>query len=327
MGSKKIIECQLCPKYCRIAQGQSGECRIRMNIEGELKAVTYGYPCAVHMDPIEKKPLFHFYPGSRILSIATAGCNLHCKFCQNWEISQANPEDIEAYHLEPADLVVLAEKEGTRFIAYTYTDPAVYYEYALDTSRIAREAGMKNVLVTAGFLNEKPLAELYRAVDASNTDLKFFDNRMYEDICSGQLAPVLNGLVLAKEMGIWLEVTNLVIPTLNDDMKMIERMCKWFERNLGSDTPLHFSRFSPRYKIQNLPPTPVDTLVDARKVALDQGIKFVYIGNVLGSGFEDTVCPSCRKDLVRREGFSILENNIQNGKCRFCKEKISGVWE
>jgi pyruvate formate lyase activating enzyme len=295
-------------------------------VDGELRAVTYGRPCAIHIDPIEKKPLYHFQPGSRIFSLATAGCNLHCKFCQNWTISQVAPQDVRNIRLEPSEVVRTAVAQQCGSIAYTYTDPVIYYEYTIDTSRLAREKGLKNVTVTAGYINRKPLELLCGVTDASNSDLKAFSDAFYRDLCEGSLKPVLDGLVLMKERGVWLEVTNLVIPTLNDDLEMIRRMCRWILANLGPDTPLHFSRFYPMYKIRNLPPTPVEFLMQARQEALDIGLHYVYVGNVLGADAAHTVCPRDKTLLIRRTGYSILENNIRNGKCPACGESIPGVW-
>ena len=321
------IQCQLCPKKCIINPGERGECKIRFNLNGKLITLTYGHPCAVHIDPIEKKPLFHFYPGEKILSIATAGCNLHCKNCQNWQISQANPEDIPSYRLPPQDLVNLALKYNLSMLAYTYTEPLTYYEYTLDTSIMAKAYGLRNVLVTAGYLNREPLRKLYRYVDAANIDLKFFDDQMYRKITTARLKPVLDSLLLAKEMNVWLEITHLLIPTLNDDFKKIEEMCKWIVKNLGDDVPLHFSRFHPHYLLTNLPPTPYSTLKKARQIALNCGVKFVYIGNIVGAEEESTFCPNCKKILIKRVGYQILEYNILMGKCKFCGEKIPGRWK
>lgn len=295
-------------------------------MDGKLRAVTYGYPCAVHIDPIEKKPLFHFYPSSRILSIATVGCNLHCKNCQNWEISQANPEETPAYYLPPDRLVSVAADEKIPSIAYTYTEPLIYYEYTYDTSVLARQRGMKNVLVTAGFINQEPLKKLYPYIDAANIDLKFFDNSLYEKICDAQLAPVLNSMVLAKKLNVWLEVTNLIIPTLNDDMELITKMCRWILQNLGDTTPLHFSGFFPRFKLKYLPPAPLKTLQIARETAMQCGLKFVYIGNAYGSGGENTYCPACKKTIIQRVGYQILKYNLKGNKCRFCNQTIEGVF-
>lgn len=327
MGGGKVVECTLCPKFCRIAEGQSGNCRIRVNIEGELKAVTFGYPCAVHIDPVEKKPLFHFHPGEGIFSIATAGCNLHCKNCQNWEISQGNPEDVKAYRLMPDDIVNLTKKEGLRLIAYTYTEPLVYYEYTLESAIRAREAGLKNVLVTAGYLNEEPLREIYKQIDATNTDLKCLDDKFYRDVCDATLKPVLSGIELALEMGVWVEITNLLIPTLNDSDRLISKLCQWIKNYCGMEVPLHFSRFFPRHKLTNLPPTPTSTLLRAREIAHDFGLKYVYIGNVRTDDGETTFCPVDGKPLIRRAGYTILENNVIDGRCKFCGGKIAGVFK
>ncbi len=321
------VQCELCPKGCLIAPGQSGECRIRVNVDGKLLAVTYGHPCAVHVDPIEKKPLNHFLPGTRIFSIATVGCNLHCKNCQNWEISQANPEEVPAYSLPPDKIVELAQRYHCPSIAYTYSEPLVFYEYVLDSSERAKEAGLHNVLVTAGYVNEKPLRRLCRYVDAANIDLKALSDRFYRDICKGTLQPVLNALVLAKSLGVEVEVTNLVIPTLNDRDEDFKRLCRWLVKNLGRETPLHFSRFYPHFQVRNLPPTPAETLKRARQIAQAEGLYFVYIGNLTVERGGDTFCPGCGNLLVQRFGYWVAENNIKNGRCPECGTEIYGVWQ
>ncbi|MBN2143142.1 MAG: AmmeMemoRadiSam system radical SAM enzyme [Candidatus Aureabacteria bacterium] len=321
-----LVQCELCPKGCIILPGHRGECRIRINLDGKLTAVTYGYPCSLHVDPVEKKPLFHFFPGSRILSLATVGCNLHCKFCQNWEISQADPENVEAFYLPPESLPKTASSYDCRLIAYTYTDPVAFYEYTLDSCRASKKAGIKNVLVTAGYLNTPPLKELYAFSDAANIDLKAYSDSFYQQICGGSLKPVLNALVLAKEMGVWLEVTNLIIPTLNDSDKDIQALCQWMKTNLGKDTPLHFSRFFPMYLMQNLPPTPSRTLEKAFQIAKSVGLDYVYIGNLSTKNGENTFCPNCRKKLIQRDRYVILENNLEKGQCPGCQTKIPGVW-
>ncbi len=322
----RVVECELCPKMCRIAPGQSGECHIRINVDGKLLAVTHSYPCSVHVDPMEKKPLFHFLPGTPVLSLATVGCNLHCKNCQNWEISQADPEDVAVSPLPPLEVVRLANKSGCRSIAYTYTEPLVYYEYTLETSELAREAGLRNVLVTAGYINPGPLRRLMSVTDAANIDLKAMDDAFYRDVCGATLAPVLDTLVIAREMGVWVEVTNLIVPTLNDDMDMVKALARWMVENLGTDTPLHFSRFSPRYKLTNLPPTPEETLVEARLTALDEGLSFVYIGNVPGGKGETTSCPGDGTPLVTRVGFTVTGYELADGRCPTCGTAIAGVW-
>lgn len=322
-----VVECQLCPKLCRIARGQSGECRVRVNIDGRLRAVTFGYPSALHVDPVEKKPLFHYKPGTRILSVATAGCNLHCKNCQNWQLSQGNPEKMETYELSPARLLAMAKRERCPSIAYTYSDPIVFYEYTHESAQLARAAGIGNVLVTAGYGNREPLKRLFSSCDAANIDLKFFDDGLYRSVCDGRLAPVLAAIVLAKEQGLWVELTHLVIPTLNDDDEMLRRMCRWIVSNLGPQTPLHLSRFSPRYKLKNLPPTPVATLVRMREVARGEGLSFVYVGNVIGKGGEDTRCPDDDTLLVQRHGYNVRHVALDaSGRCPSCQKKIPGVW-
>jgi len=321
-----FVTCELCPKLCRIAPGQSGECRIRMNIGGTLRAVTFGRPCSLHIDPMEKKPLFHFLPGTPILSLATVGCNLHCRNCQNWEISQANPEETPAHELSPERLVKVAAEEHCKAIAYTYTDPVVYYEYALETAERARAAGLRNVLVTAGYVNPAPWRRLMKLTDAANIDLKFFSDRLYRDVCGATLEPVLTALEIAREEGVWIEVTNLVIPTFSDDRAMIRKMCRWIRERLGETTPLHFSRFYPRYRMQNLPPTPTQTLLDARAIATEEGLAHVYLGNVLTDDGETTFCPGCGAKVIERVGYRVRPPRMDGGKCRACGHAIAGVW-
>jgi pyruvate formate lyase activating enzyme len=290
-------------------------------------SMVYGKVCAVHIDPVEKKPMFHFLPGSSAFSIATAGCNLHCLFCQNWEISQTNPEQINNRDLPPDQVVRAAGGSGCSSIAYTYSEPVIFYEYVEDTSLLAKEKGIRNIMVTAGFINREPLRRLCQVVDGANVDLKGFTEKYYREVCFGNLKTVLDTLVTMREEGVVVEVTNLVIPTLNDDMDQILRMCKWMVRELGEDVPLHFSRFYPAYKLKDLPPTPALTLEMARNTAQDAGLKYVYIGNVPGNQGEDTFCPSCGRLVIDRLGYRILANHVVNGKCRFCGEEIYGLFE
>jgi len=325
------LECQLCPKYCRVEEGRTGDCGIRMHIDGELIATTYGIPCSVHMDPIEKKPLFHFMPGSAIFSLATVGCNLHCRNCQNHTISQAAPEDVEGYNAPPEKLVEAALRQKALSIAYTYTEPLVYYEYTLDCCVRARAHSLRNVLVTAGYVNEKPLRQLLPHVDAANVDLKAFNDAFYKKNCTGSLKPVLRNLEIFVEMGVWLEITNLIIPTMNDDGEEISRMCDWIARKLGEEVPVHFSRFHPRHKMTNLPPTPAATLEEARQRALDAGLKHVYVGNLRSRAGENTYCPNAAcgerdNPLVSRVGYRIIENRLANGRCPDCGKEVAGVW-
>jgi pyruvate formate lyase activating enzyme len=321
-----MLRCELCPKLCQIAPGQSGDCRVRINDNGVLRSVVYGFPCALHTDPVEKKPLFHFMPGSEILSIATVGCNLHCLNCQNWEISQANPEDSQAMALAPERLVELATQERIPSIAYTYTDPVIYYEYALDSARLAREKGIKNALVTAAYINPQPWRQLLDTVDAANIDLKFMDDALYQTICTATLKPVQQALVMAKEQGVWVEVTNLVIPTLNDSPNQLRSLARWIKQNLDAHTPLHFSAFTPRYQMRHLPSTSAQSLERAREIALAEGLHYVYIGNVYSEQGQNTFCPACKGLLIERSGFRIMQNRMDQGRCDQCQHPVKGVW-
>lgn len=321
----KKVQCELCPNECVLENNQTSYCRARKNKDGTLFSLVYGKPCAVQVDPIEKKPFFHFLPKTTAFSIATAGCVLRCKFCQNWQISQAGPDDVDTQDLPPDMVVRQALFYGCKSIAYTYTEPTVFYEYMYDTSVIARKYGIKNIMHTCGYMKGKPLRTLSKYMDAANVDLKAFTEDFYARICSGRLKPVLDSLIILKEEGVWLEITNLVIPTLNDNMKDIKEMCRWILKNLGPDIPIHFSRFFPNYKLKNLPPTPLETLTEARKTAMDAGLKFVYVGNIRHEG-ENTLCNKCKKILIERVGYFIKQNNISKGKCRFCSTLIPGVW-
>ena len=323
------VQCELCPKMCLMQPGQSGECRVRINIDGVLRTVVYGYPCSIHIDPIEKKPLNHFLPGSAILSLATVGCNLHCKNCQNWEISQANPEDetVPAEFWPPEKIIAASRQYQCPSLAYTYTDPIVYYEYTYDIAKLARQAGIRNVLVTAGYINEAPWTRLLEYVDAANIDLKGITEEFYREVCSATLKPVQNALVLTKARGVHLEVTNLIIPTLNDKPEQIGELVRWCRANLGADTPLHFSGFYPRYQMRNLPPTSLATLEAARQIGLSEGLNYVYIGNVASREGQNTCCPGCKKLLIQRSGFTILQNRLKEGCCPDCGREIQGVWK
>ena len=321
------VKCLLCPKECVLSEYERGDCRIRVNIDGELMTLNYGYTVSTNIDPMEKKPLFHFLPGTRIFSIATAGCNLHCKFCQNWQISQFTPEEVKYYEMPPKKVVKQAITFNCPSIAYTYSEPVTFYEYTLDTSRIAKERGLKNFLVTAAYINEEPLRELCKVTDATNTDLKAMSNDYYKEICDGTLEPVLRSLEIMKSEGLWVEVTNLILPTLNDNDEDIKRLCRWVVTNLGADVPIHFSRFYPTYKLKNLPPTPVSTLSRARDIALSEGVMFPYIGNIPGHPGENTYCPSCGALLIERQIYFIRQDNIIGGKCPNCGLEIPGIWE
>lgn len=320
------VKCLICPNECTLKEGELSTCNNRVNEGGKLYTIAYGNPCAVHIDPIEKKPLYHFLPESSAFSVATAGCNLACLNCQNWSISQTSPRETRNYDLMPGALVNKALKNKCESIAYTYSEPITFYEYTYDSSKLAHQSGIKNVLVTAGYINEKPLRDLVQYIDAANVDLKSFSDNIYLKLNGGTLQPVLNTLRTLKDAGVWLEITNLVVPSWTDDFDMIREMCDWLYKNELYDCPLHFSRFHPQYKLTQLPATPVATLNKAREIALNAGIKFVYIGNVPGTRAENTYCPKCKKTLIERIGYKIIDNNIVNNKCRYCGENIPGVW-
>ena len=277
-----MVECRLCPHHCRIPHGKTGRCRSRRNQDGVLMSEVYGRPCALAVDPIEKKPLYHFHPGTTCLSIACTGCNFRCLNCQNYDISQAASVDsvFSEDTLSTEQVVSLCMKHRCPGIAYTYTEPLTYIEYVKDCARLAHENGLWNILVTAVYVCQEPLADLLPWLDAANIDLKSFSDDIYQRVSGGHLQPVLDTILAMRDAGVWIEITNLVIPTVNDDMDMIRRMCRWLVANGLAKTPLHFSRFFPRYKMLNLPPTPVQTLRAARQIALDEGLQYVYLGNV-----------------------------------------------
>jgi pyruvate formate lyase activating enzyme len=320
------VRCELCPRRCRVSNGKRGFCRVRENRDGKYYSLVYGNPCAVHLDPIEKKPFFHLLPSTTSLSLATAGCNFQCKFCQNWEISQASPEDVISQDLPPELIVSRAREMGARSVAYTYVEPTVFYEYMSDISSLAKKAGLLNVCHSNGFINPEPLRNLCRTMDAANIDLKGFTESYYRDMADGKLAPVLETLKTLKKEKVHLEITNLVIPTRNDDMPLVKEMCLWIRNELGPETPVHFSRFVPLYKLRNLPPTPVSTLERARAVAESAGLEYVYIGNVPGHEAENTFCPGCKKPILRRSGFIVVQNHLKQGKCAYCGRPIPGIW-
>lgn len=320
------IQCELCPHRCRVAKGKRGICRVRENRDGEYYSLVYGNPCAVHLDPIEKKPLFHILPGTTSFSLATAGCNFSCKFCQNWEISQAAPEDLYSYEVPPELIVNRAKEIGARSIAYTYAEPTIFYEYMIDIGALVKKSGLLNVYHSNGFINPEPLKNLCKVLDAANIDLKGFSENFYQELCSGNLAPVLETLKTLKQEKVHLEITNLIIPTKNDEMSMVREMCLWIKKELGAETPIHFSRFYPLYKLKTLPQTPVSTLDKARAMALSVGLEYVYIGNVPRHEGENTFCPKCKKMLIQRTGYMVGEINVKAGKCKYCGKPIPGIW-
>jgi len=324
------IQCRLCPNQCVLGNGGRGVCGNRVNRDGKLYTLVYGRAAALNVDPVEKKPLFHFCPASWALSVGTAGCAFSCKNCQNWEISQRTPEQLEqvgrVHDMPPSKLVSLAKSRGIPIIAYTYNEPTSFYEYMLDTAKLARQQGIKSVVVSNGYINRGPMIELARYLDAVKIDLKGFSEEFYRTYCQGQLAPVLETIKRVIALGKWLEVVYLVIPTVNDDAETIQQVAQWLKRAGGSDVPLHFSRFMPAYRLKNLPPTPETTLRQCRKIALEAGLNYVYVGNVPGWDIASTYCPSCGKVVIKRNGFEILANHIKsNGACKFCGHKIAGM--
>ena len=322
----KTVECQLCPRMCRLKSGERGDCRVRINLGGRLQTLVYGNPCAVHVDPIEKKPLFHVLPASGTFSIATAGCNLHCKYCQNWQIYPRPPEELNSYDLLPEKLINETSRAKCRSISYTYSDPTIFYEYVYDAARLAKQAGLLNILVTAAYINQQPLIDLCQFIDAANVDLKGITDEFYQKMSGGRLKPVRDAIITMKKNNVWLEITNLIVPTWNDNKRDIESLCRWIRDYCGDETPLHFSKFWPMHQLRNLPPTPTSTMDMAWEIARDSGLKYVYVGNIPGHAGNNTYCPKCKKILIERAGYRILQNNISDGSCKECGEKIPGIW-
>ena len=322
------VQCGLCPNRCFLAPGDRSVCRSRVNIGGKLFSLAYGNPCSVHVDPIEKKPLNHFFPETAIFSIATAGCNFRCLNCQNWEISQKKPEELSSnqFELFPENVVDEAVKRRCPSIAYTYSEPVTFYEYMFDTAKLAREKGLKNVLVSNGYINREPLLKLSRFLDGANINLKSFEDKTYRTLNGGTLQPVLDTLKLLHEEGVWLEITTLVVPTWVEDPDMVRRMCGWILKELGPDHPLHLLRFFPQYKLTRLPPTPVGTLESLREAAMKEGIRYCYLGNVPGHAGSHTYCHGCGRMVVERKGYILDRANLVGGKCRFCQTEIPGRW-
>jgi pyruvate formate lyase activating enzyme len=344
------VQCKVCPNNCLLAPGDRSHCRNKINRDGVLYTLAYANPCTFHVDPVEKKPLFHFLPGSRTFSLATSGCVFRCLNCQNWEISQKKPEETKnprggefrlqpplpsglSYEqmarlsLFPEDVAAVAHALDCPSVSYTYSEPTAFYEYTLDTCKAVRARKLKNIVVSCGSIEERPARELYAFVDAAHVDLKGFDEGTYKKLNSGKLQPILGTLNILRKLDVWFEIINLVVPTYTDDQDMIRRMCGWITKELGPDQPLHFSRFHPQHKLTYLPPTPVETLVKARDNARSEGLRYVYVGNVPGlRDAETTFCPGCRKAVVERELFAIQSLSIDSGKCRFCGTRIAGVW-
>lgn len=321
-----LVQCNLCPNRCILSKGQIGLCKARKNVDGELYSMTYGKISSAHVDPIEKKPFFHVLPGTKAFSIAGTGCNLRCSFCQNWQISQVFPWEVQSQEATPEQVVEAAVQSQSESIAFTYNEPIVFYEYMLDIAKLAKERGLKTVVVSAGYINPEPLQELLLYIDAYKVDLKAFKDSFYKKLTGGSLGPVLETMKIIKESGTWLEIVNLLIPGENDSEQEIRDMAKWIKENLGDDVPLHFSRFNPMYKLQNLPPTPNETVIRAREIAMEEGLKYVYSGNIVHPEGESTYCPESGALAIERKGYFIIANNLKNGQC-LTGEQIPGIWE
>jgi pyruvate formate lyase activating enzyme len=346
----KDVLCQLCANECLLEPESRGRCRNRVNKNGALYTLAYGNPCAVHVDPIEKKPLYHFLPETTAFSIATAGCCLRCLYCQNWEISQAKPEEtkdpagpevraglarLERLSLSerarlsmfPDDVVALAEAARSRSIAYTYSEPGVFFEYMYDSAKLAREHRIKNVWVTCGYLREPGRKELFTVLDAANVTLKSLSEKMYRVLNTASLQPVLDTLLMLHREGVWFEVTHLMVPTYTDDLAETEKLCGWLVEKLGPDRPLHLLRFFPQHKLTHLPPTPAQLLLKAREVARKAGLRYVYVGGapeIRDSG--TTYCPNCKEAIIERRYMTVTRSELEKGCCGGCQTKIAGVW-
>ena len=325
LGGDVQVECELCPHHCQLGERDRGFCRTRLVKDGKLWTVAFGNPCALHIDPVEKKPLYHFYPTAPILSLATGGCNLRCLNCQNWEISQSRPEEVATLDMPPEQVVSLAQKKAVKLLAFTYSDPIVFYEYTYESAALGKESGLASVLVTAGYIQPQPLQKLCQVCAAATVDVKAFTDSFYRRVSGATLEPVLRSLTVMRAAGLWLEVSNLVVPTMSDNLTDIARLSKWVVDELGADTPFHFLRFHPDYQLTRLPVTPISTLEDARKAALDAGLNYVYIGNVPGHPAQNTYCPSCRAAVIERDGFWVRSHLTSQGLCP-CGTSIAGVW-
>jgi len=328
----KRVHCLLCPcnpfmKQCGIlSDGQTCVCRVRTNVGGKLYMTNYGRACAINVDPVAKSPLYHVLPGAKALALAAPGCNLECKCCQNWEMSQAGVDDTRNFYAPPDELVRRAKEAGCQAIAYTYTEPVIYYEYLMDTAALAKKNGMRNFVSTGGYIMQEPLRELCRHVDAFSVSVKGFSENFYLKYCRGHLLTVLQALKTIRDAGVWLEIPTLIIPTLSDDKDGIRWFCSWVYDNLGPDVPMHLTRFTPAFQLKDLPTTPVQTLESARSIAMKEGLRYVYIGNVPGHDANNTNCPSCKRLVIQRVGFRIISNKASGGTCSHCGTRMPGLW-
>lgn len=324
----KTITCLLCFRQCLIPEGKRGFCRNRENRKGTLYSLVYGKPSAIQFDPIEKEPMYHNLPGTKILCIGTASCNFRCKFCHNWHLSQKTIEELSSHTIDiSADAIVRMAKERKMGLSFTYNEPTVFYEFMFDIAKLGKQNGLNTIFHTNGGIQEQPLRELLKHMRGVTVDLKGFTADHYREASFAEMAPVLSTLKVIKESGKWLEIVNLIIPTLNDNMDKIREMCIWIKENLGQDVPIHFTRFFPAYKMTHLPPTPVKTLEQAREIAIKEGIRYVYIGNVPGHRYNSTYCPKCNKRIITRIHFSVIDINLKDGKCKNCGNPIPGLWD
>ena len=321
--SDKKVKCNLCNWHCTILPDKQGTCGVRKNVDGKLYSLVYGKPCSIAVDPIEKKPLFHFLPGEAILSIGTSGCNFFCLGCQNYDISQGKFDENDFKAVSPEEIISETKAKDCKMIAFTYNEPTIFYEYFIDIAKLAKNEGIKTVMVSNGYMTEKALNEILKYIDAINVDLKSFSEDFYRNYCKTKLKPVLDNLKRMKGKT-WLEITNLVIPGMDDKPEEIEEMCKWIKENVG-DVPLHFSRFFPMYKATGKDVTPLKTLLKAKEIA-DKYLSYIYIGNIETEKGENTYCPKCKALLIERRRYVITKNVVKDGKCPECGFKISGVW-
>lgn len=321
------VHCFLCPRHCHIHDGQAGFCFIRVNRGGKLYSLGYGAPAALQVDPIEKKPLNHFLPGTRVFSLGTAGCNMGCFFCQNWDISKSHQDQVSAREVPPEQVPLLALQYECDSIAFTYNEPTIWGEYVIDICKAARPLGLKTVMVTNGYITREAFHDIYDHIDAANVDLKAFTEDFYSKITLTHLQPVLDTLLwLKRETRVWVEITNLLIPTLNDDAKEVRELSEWILQHLGPDVPLHFTAFHPDFKLQDKPRTPAETLHHSRDIAKRAGLHYVYEGNIF-SDAANTLCPKCGTTLIARSWHEVLENKLREGRCPKCSLVIPGVWK
>ena len=318
------IECGICPRHCRITDLERGYCGSRENRKDVYYTLVYGLPCSMNIDPVEKKPLFHYHPGAAAFSLATAGCNVNCKCCQNWEISQSRPEQTDNFALPPKEAIAVCRENAVPIIAYTYSEPVIFFEYMYDIAKLGREHGLKSVMITGGYIEKDPLAELLGQLDAVKVDLKAIREEYYRDYVDGELKPVLAALEQIRKSGVWLEIVYLVIPTLNDTDAEFRDLARWVKTSLGSDVPVHFTRFYPQYLLKHLPPTPENTLQRAYDTAKAEGLEYVYLGNLAGHPAESTYCPGCRTVLIERRGYQVAVKNLKGNRCGSCGREIPG---